>query len=90
VRTGIGSAAPTPLRARAAETFLAGELEASGLWQSRAELPTSLAHRFGELAAEAAAPIDDVRGTARYRRRALAVLARRTVSWAWQEYRECG
>jgi CO/xanthine dehydrogenase FAD-binding subunit len=89
VRTGIGSAAPTPLRARAAETFLAGELDAAGLWKSRAELPKSLAHRFGELVAEAAAPIDDVRGTALYRRRALAVLGRRTVSWAWQEYCEC-
>jgi CO/xanthine dehydrogenase FAD-binding subunit len=89
VRTGIGSAAPTPVRAGAAETFLAGELEAAGLWNSRAELPSSLARRFGELVAEAASPIDDVRGTALYRRRALAVLARRTVNWAWQEYREC-
>jgi len=89
VRTGIGSAAPTPVRAGDAEMFLAGELEAAGCWESRAELPASLAARFGELAAGAAAPIDDVRGTARYRRQALAVLARRTLTWAWQEYRAC-
>jgi CO/xanthine dehydrogenase FAD-binding subunit len=89
VRTGIGSAAPTPVRAGAAESFLAGELEAAGCWQSRAELPAAVATRFGELVAEAASPIDDLRGTARYRRQALAVLARRTLGWAWQEYREC-
>ena len=33
--------------------------------------------------AAAAAPIDDVRGTAAYRRHALAVMARRTLAWAW-------
>jgi CO/xanthine dehydrogenase FAD-binding subunit len=89
VRTGIGSAAPTPLRATAAEQFLAGELDSAGHWESRSELPAAMAARFGELVAQAAAPIDDVRGTARYRRQALAVLARRTLTWAWQEYREC-
>jgi CO/xanthine dehydrogenase FAD-binding subunit len=89
VRTGIGSAAPTPLRALAAEAFLAGELGSAGHWESRGELPPVVAARFGQLVAEAAAPIDDVRGTARYRRQALAVLARRTLTWAWQEYREC-
>ena len=89
VRPGIGSAAPTPLRATAAEEFLAGELGSTGAWDSRAELPPAVPARFGELVAEAAAPIDDVRGTARYRRQALAVLARRTLTWAWQEYRAC-
>ncbi|MFL6097897.1 MAG: FAD binding domain-containing protein, partial [Blastococcus sp.] len=39
VGTGIGSAAPTPRRATAAEDFLAGELDAAGLWESRGELP---------------------------------------------------
>jgi len=32
VGTGIGSAAPTPRRAHEAETFIAGALEADGLW----------------------------------------------------------
>ncbi|HEY0167312.1 MAG TPA: FAD binding domain-containing protein [Jatrophihabitans sp.] len=89
VRTGIGSAGPTPLRAPAAEAFLAGELASAGGWESRAELGPDVASRFGELVAQAAVPIDDVRGTARYRRQALAVLARRTLGWAWQEYRAC-
>ncbi|MFL6113948.1 MAG: FAD binding domain-containing protein, partial [Catenulispora sp.] len=76
VGTGIGSAAPTPRRAPDAETFLAEALAECGLWGSRAELPAGLAEAFGERVAAAADPIDDVRGTAAYRRRALAVLAR--------------
>ncbi|GAA4741416.1 FAD binding domain-containing protein [Modestobacter marinus] len=87
VGTGIGSAAPTPRRAPAAEEFLAGELDAAGLWESRAELPAGLAARFGELVAGSAAPIDDVRGTAGYRLHALSVMARRTLTWAWAEHR---
>jgi CO/xanthine dehydrogenase FAD-binding subunit len=81
VGTGIGSAGPTPLRATEAED-LAAELP----WQSREPLPDTVADRFGELVAAAARPIDDVRGTAAYRRRALRVLARRTLSWAWHDY----
>ncbi|ALG08870.1 FAD binding domain-containing protein [Kibdelosporangium phytohabitans] len=83
VGTGIGSAAPTPLRACEAEEFLNAELP----WGSPDGLPDSLNRRFGELVAQAASPIDDVRGTASYRRHALAVMARRTLSWAWSEYR---
>ena len=75
--TAIGSAGPTPLRAPAAERFLEGVL-ADGR-----RLSDSAVRRFGELVAEAASPIDDVRGTAEYRRHALAVLARRALSQAW-------
>ncbi|HET6697947.1 MAG TPA: FAD binding domain-containing protein [Nocardioidaceae bacterium] len=87
VGTGIGSAAPTPRAAPEAEEFLAGELEAAGLWQvgPPAGLPDGLVHRFGELVAQAASPVDDVRGTADYRRHALAVMARRTLGWAWAD-----
>ncbi|NYI08341.1 FAD binding domain-containing protein [Allostreptomyces psammosilenae] len=87
VRTGIGSAAPTPVRAREAEEFLAGALEEAGLWEGRGALPPEVAARFAELVPRAASPIDDVRGSAAYRRRALAVMARRTVGWTWDEYR---
>lgn len=87
VGTGIGSAGPTPRTASEAEAFLAGELEAAGAWDARAPIAPSVVHRFAELVAAAAAPIDDVRGSADYRRHALGVMARRTLTWAWDEYR---
>jgi CO/xanthine dehydrogenase FAD-binding subunit len=90
VGTGIGSAGPTPLRAEAAEEFLAGALAEAGLWESARPVPDHVARRFGELVAAAARPIDDVRGTAAYRRHALSVLARRTLTWAWDSYRAGG
>jgi CO/xanthine dehydrogenase FAD-binding subunit len=88
VGTGIGSAGPTPLRARGAEEYLAAELRELGLWESRGTVPDAVTRRFGELVAQAARPIDDVRGTAGYRTHALSVLARRTLSWAWDSYRK--
>jgi CO/xanthine dehydrogenase FAD-binding subunit len=87
VGTGIGSAGPTPLRATEAEGFLRDVFDEEGLWESRAPLGESVALRFGELVGAAARPIDDVRGTADYRVHALRVLARRTLAWAWDEYR---
>jgi len=85
VGTCIGSAAPTPVRAGEAERFAEGVLEEEGLWDSRAPIGAAALARFGELAAAAASPIDDVRGSAAYRRHALSVLARRTLGWAWDE-----
>ena len=86
VGTGIGSAGPTPRRARAAEDFLAQALADDGLWESRGDLPDAASRRFADLVAEAAAPIDDVRGSARYRVHALSVMARRALTWAWREF----
>jgi CO/xanthine dehydrogenase FAD-binding subunit len=90
VGTGIGSAAPTPVRAREAETFLAAALDEASLWDSRGALPESVVTEFGGLVSAASRPIDDVRGTAAYRRHALAVLARRTLAWAWNDYQRSG
>jgi CO/xanthine dehydrogenase FAD-binding subunit len=87
VGTGIGSAAPTPRRAPEAAAFLAGELEAAGLWDSRGELPEGLAVEFGRKVRDAASPIDDVRGTAAYRLHTLSVMARRAAVWAWTDLR---
>ena len=87
VGTGIGSAGPTPLVAEEAQRFIERVLADDDRWTSRAELPAGAADRFGVLVAKAARPIDDVRGTAGYRRHALSVMARRTLSWAWAEYR---
>ena len=79
VGTGIGSAGPTPLIAGEAEKFLAGELD----WERRGAPSEATVKRFGDLVAAAARPIDDIRGTAAYRRRALSVMAERTLKWAW-------
>ena len=88
VGTGLGSVGPVPLPAPEAEQFLQGHLEETGAWESRPPLGDSVLARFGQLVAQAARPIDDVRGSAAYRRRALEVLGRRALSWCWQEYRE--
>jgi CO/xanthine dehydrogenase FAD-binding subunit len=90
VRVALGSAAPTPRRCTAAEEFLSAELADRRWWTVGAPVPDAAVRRFGELVAAAAAPIDDVRGTADYRRRALSVLARRTAAWCLHEYRQGG
>jgi CO/xanthine dehydrogenase FAD-binding subunit len=87
VGTGIGSAAPTPVTADDAERFLEGVLDERDLWAKPAAVEESALRRFGELVAAAARPIDDVRGSAAYRLHALAVMARRSFVWAWNEYR---
>lgn len=84
VGTGIGSAAPTPRTAPDAEDWLAGELD----WAGGTDPDEDVVRRFGELVAQAADPIDDVRGSAAYRRHALAVMARRTLGWAWADHKE--
>ena len=82
VATCIGSAGPTPLVATEAEQFIAGVLD----WDRGAPLAGDALDRFGDLVGAAARPIDDVRGTAGYRRHAVGVLARRTLQWAWSAY----
>jgi CO/xanthine dehydrogenase FAD-binding subunit len=83
----IGSSGPTPIRCREAERFIAGVLDEHDLWSRHAPIPESALAGFGELVERAARPIDDVRGTARYRQHALGVLARRTLTWAWEAHR---
>jgi CO/xanthine dehydrogenase FAD-binding subunit len=82
VGTGIGSAAPTPRRAADAEQFVAARLD----WDARGALDPDLAREFAERVRAAAAPIDDVRGSAAYRLHSLSVMARRTLAWAWHDY----
>lgn len=72
VRLALGSVAPTVVRAAAAEEFVEG-LDLGD--------PDVLAE-FGRMAASEARPIDDLRGTAEYRRRVVEVLARRALARA--------
>jgi carbon-monoxide dehydrogenase medium subunit len=67
-RIALGAVSATPLRATAAEELLRGE-----------RLTAALVERVGELAAAAARPISDIRGSADYRRAIVGVLSRRMV-----------
>lgn len=86
VRVALGSVGPTVLRAPEAEAFAERALSDAGGWEDpAAELPAAVVAAFGELVAAAATPIDDVRGTAAYRRHACEVLGRRALGWALED-----
>lgn len=73
VKIALGAVAPTVVRATAAEALLRGQrLDAARLQQA------------AQTAAEAARPIDDIRGTAAHRRRVIAPLVQRTLQYAAQ------
>ncbi len=67
-RIALASVAPTPVRARAAEGVLEGNV-----------LSDELIETAAVAAVEAATPISDVRGSAEYRRELVKVLTRRTL-----------
>jgi CO/xanthine dehydrogenase FAD-binding subunit len=82
IRVALGSVGPTVLRAPDAEAYAEQALAAAGWWDDPAvPLAPRVADEFGERVAAAARPIDDVRGTAAYRRHACAVLGRRAFCW---------
>lgn len=81
VGIAIGSSGPTIIRASGAEAFAAGLLDEAG-WE-RARVPSDAAlAEIGARVAAAARPIDDVRGTAAYRRHVLGVMAQRAFARA--------
>jgi len=79
VGVGLGSCGPTIIRATEAERFAAGLLEEAG-WDRPIRPSDAAAKEFGRLVASAAKPIDDVRGTAAYRRHVLAVMGARALA----------
>ena len=83
VGVAFGAAGPKPARPKAAEEFAATALD----WDGGAEPGVDVTARFGALVAEACSPIDDLRASAAYRRHAVAVLAARSLTWIWDEYR---
>lgn len=78
VGVGLGSCGPTILRAPEAERFAAGLLDEAG-WETPRSPSDAACAEFGRLEASAARPIDDVRGTAAYRRHVLAVMGARAL-----------
>src|SRR5439155_1768944 len=88
VRVALGSVAPTIVRAPQAEALAGRAIGECGGWDDPAAgVPNHVVEEFGDLVADAARPIDDVRGSAAYRRHACAVLARRALTWALDDRR---
>jgi CO/xanthine dehydrogenase FAD-binding subunit len=77
VRLALGSVGPTVLRARRAEQLGAEVFDRGASAAALVE--------FGRLAAAEAHPIDDLRGSAAYRRRVVEVLARRGLARAQEK-----
>lgn len=76
VRVALGSVGPTIIRATEAEQF------ANEMLQRGASFSAGDFEAFGTKVAAAARPIDDVRGTAAYRKHACTVLGSRALRWA--------
>src|SRR5438445_1723168 len=88
VKVALGSVGPTILRATEAEQQIAAAMTSSAAWQdSSITITEQVIDEVGSLGAAAAKPIDDVRGTAAYRRHGCRVLARRALIWALNERR---
>ncbi len=83
VGVALGSCGPTILRATDAERFAAGVID-EATWVGGFHPSDAACAEFGARVAAAAKPIDDVRGTAAYRRHVLAVMGARAfarVAW---------
>lgn len=79
VGVGLGSCGPTIIRPVEAERFAAGLFEEAG-WEMPHRPSQAAAEEFGRLVSGAAKPIDDVRGTAVYRRHVLGVMGARALA----------
>ncbi len=64
----LGAVAPTPMRARRAEEMLRGEKIGKGL-----------AEKAARTASDESSPIDDIRGSAEYRREMIKIVARDAI-----------
>ena len=76
-RITLAAVAPTPVRAREAEEFLVGKAPDQAAFK-----------QAGELAARAAKPISDLRGSAAYRIELVKVLTRRSLQKALERVSE--
>jgi carbon-monoxide dehydrogenase medium subunit len=74
VRIALGSAAPVPMRAKAAEELLRGK-----------KIDDALLDAVSQKAAEEADPVADIHASEDYRRELVRVLTRRMVKRAWKQ-----
>ncbi|MDX2439356.1 MAG: xanthine dehydrogenase family protein subunit M [Desulfobacterales bacterium] len=75
VRIALGSVGPVPFRAKKAESILAGKLPDKENIQ-----------RAAKAAAEASAPLDDIRATAAYRKKMVVILVRQALENSFRRY----
>jgi len=74
VKIALGAVAPIPIRAKKAEEILKGK-----------KLDQGLLEKFSQAVSGEASPIDDIRGSADYRRGLVAVLTKRAIVQAIQQ-----
>jgi len=74
VKIALGAVAPTPIRAKKAEGILKGK-----------KLDDKFLEEAGQAASRESKPIDDIRGSADYRRKLVAVLVKRAVRQAVEQ-----
>lgn len=85
-RVAVGSVAPTVMRARQAELLLDDVLSSAGIWgDPEARVDQAGVDEAARTLEASISPIDDVRGTAAYRRHACGVLLGRALAWALEE-----
>jgi carbon-monoxide dehydrogenase medium subunit len=73
VRIALGSVAPTPIRAMSVENNIRGR-----------KMSEEVIEEAATASIEVAKPIDDVRGTAEYRRDMVGILVKRAMREAWR------
>ena len=76
VRIALGAVAPTPIKAKKAAETLKGKKPEDDLLE-----------KAGVIASQEASPIDDVRGSAEYRRKMIRVLVKRAIKQAIEQAR---
>ena len=79
VGVGLGSCGPTIIRAIDAERFAVSVFDEMG-WENARRPSDAIAKELGRLVGAASRPIDDVRGTAAYRRHVLGVMGARALA----------
>jgi CO/xanthine dehydrogenase FAD-binding subunit len=74
IKIALGAVAPTPIRARKAESVIRGQVPDEGLMEKAAQIASAESH-----------PIDDIRSRAEYRRQILSILTKQGIEQATKQ-----